>query len=98
MKQVLKSTMLILVLVGASPVIAKEQTVTLAIDNMNCEFCPTTVRLAISKVTGVKSVEVDFEAAEAVVVYNDEETGWEEAAEASTNAGYRAVLKSDSVQ
>ena len=98
MQQILKTTMMIFALVCASPVIAKEQTVTLAIDNMNCNLCPATVRLAISRVTGVKSVEVDFDTAEAVVVYNDEETGWEEAAEASTNAGFRAELKSDSVQ
>ena len=39
-----------------------EQQATFAIENMTCALCPVTVKTAMEKVAGVKSVTVDFDA------------------------------------
>jgi mercuric ion binding protein len=67
-----------------------EQTQTFAIENMTCALCPVTVRMAMEKVTGVKSVAVDFEAKTATVVYDPSVATAEAIAAASTNVGYPA--------
>lgn len=68
-----------------------EQTQDFAIENMTCATCPITVKKAMSGVDGVVSVEVDFEAKTATVVYDPSVATAEEIAEASTNAGYPAT-------
>lgn len=67
-----------------------EQKVTFVVDNMSCALCPVTVKTAMQKVPGVKSVDVDFKAKTATVVYDPSVTTPEAIAAASTNAGYPA--------
>lgn len=69
---------------------AQEKSATFSIENMTCATCPITVRKAMMKVEGVKSVEVDFEAKTATVVFDPARTDPDEIALASTNAGYPA--------
>lgn len=69
---------------------AAEQTATFAIENMTCALCPITVRTAMERVDGVKSVAVDFDAKTATVAYNPSTATIEAIAAASTNAGYPA--------
>jgi mercuric ion binding protein len=68
------------------------QTDSFVIDNMTCATCPITVRTAMSRVTGVRSVEVDFDTKRATVSYDPTRATPEAIAAASTNAGYPARL------
>lgn len=67
-----------------------ERTVVFAVENMTCAACPITVRKAIAKVKGVKSVSVDFDAKTATVVFDPAVATREQIGAASTNAGYPA--------
>jgi mercuric ion binding protein len=72
---------------SASQVVASAQIV---VENMTCALCPVTVRTAMERVPGVKSVAVDFKAKTATVVFDPSVTTVEAIAAASTNAGYPA--------
>lgn len=62
------------------------------VEHMTCATCPITVRTALSRVAGVRSVEVDFATKRATVIYDPEIATLEAIAAASTNAGYPAHL------
>lgn len=70
---------------------SEERTQTFAIENMTCATCPITVKKAMSGVDGVVSVDVDFSAKTATVVYDPSVTSADDIAAASTNAGYPAA-------
>ena len=70
---------------------ATEQTETFAISNRTCPLCPVTVRTAMERVPGVKSVHVDFNAKTATVVFDPSAATAEAIGKASTNAGYPAA-------
>ena len=70
--------------------VAAEQTVTFAVDKMTCALCPVTVKRAMEGVEGVRTVEIDFEARTATVVFDTAATSAEAIATASANAGYPA--------
>ena len=72
---------------GAS---AAEQVTTFSVENMTCALCPITVRKAMEKVTGVRSVEVDLEAQTATVTYDSAVATPADIGAASTGAGYPA--------
>lgn len=78
------------VLPVAAQTVAAEQTVTFAVDNMTCALCPVTVKRAMEGVEGVRTVEIDFEARTATVVFDTAATSAEAIAIASANAGYPA--------
>ena len=75
---------------STSTLAANAETRTFAIANMTCATCPITVRKAMSRVEGVQSVDVDFTAKTATVVFDPSVTNAEAIAAASTNAGYPA--------
>lgn len=58
---------------------------------MTCALCPVTVRTAMQSVSGVRSVEIDFEARTATVIFDASVTTPEEIGEVSQNAGYPAT-------
>ena len=62
------------------------------IDKMTCAACPITVKKAMGKVSGVSSVDVDFQAKTATVTFDPERTDASAIASASTNAGYPAGI------
>jgi mercuric ion binding protein len=70
--------------------VATEQTVTFTVDNMTCALCPVTVKAAMAGVEGVRSVEIDFEARTATVIFDPAATSADAVAAASANAGYPA--------
>lgn len=70
---------------------SEERIQTFAIENMTCATCPITVKKAMRGVKGVASVDVDFAAKTATVVYDPAITTADEIAAASTNAGYPAT-------
>ena len=63
-------------------------TQTFAIENMTCPACPFTVKKAMTRVEGVRSVTVDFAAKTATAVFDPTVTTAQEIAAASTNVGY----------
>lgn len=63
---------------------------TFTIKNMTCAMCPITVRKAMEGVEEVRSVQVDFEAKTATVVFDPSAASPADIAAASTNAGYPA--------
>ena len=75
---------------NAAQTATAEQTVTLAVENMFCALCPITVKTAMERVAGVKTVSVSFEEMAATVVFDPAVTTPEEIAAASTDVGYPA--------
>lgn len=70
---------------------ATQSTAKFSIEKMTCATCPISVRKAMKRVDGVKSVEVDFETKVATVVYDPALTTAADIAAASTNVGYPAT-------
>ena len=77
----------------ASQVTAQTNEVTrsFAVENMTCPACPFTVKKAMARVDGVKSVTVDFDAKTATAVFDPTITTAQEIATASANVGYPAT-------
>jgi len=63
------------------------------VPDMTCALCPVTVKAAISGVDGVQSVEIDFDARSATVVFDPALTDATAIAQASAMAGYPANVK-----
>jgi mercuric ion binding protein len=72
----------------ATPAVAAETTVRLAVQNMTCALCPITVRAALKHVAGVRDVTVDFDKKLATVVFDDGITSLDELTAATKDAGY----------
>ncbi|MBA3447297.1 MAG: heavy-metal-associated domain-containing protein [Pseudaminobacter sp.] len=72
---------------------AASQSATFAIQNMTCALCPVTVKNAMEGVDGVQSVDVDFDAKTATVIFDPSATTPDAIAAASANAGYPAAAK-----
>lgn len=77
----------------AAPAWAATKTVTLSVPGMTCAACPITVKKALTKVEGVRQVEVNFDKREAVVSFDDAKTSAQKLTEATTNAGYPSSVK-----
>ncbi|WP_211454866.1 mercury resistance system periplasmic binding protein MerP [Collimonas antrihumi] len=71
---------------------AAPKTVTLDVKNMTCELCPITVKKSLDKMSGVRSVKVDFNKKTAVVTYDPDKARTEALTKATTNAGYPSTL------
>ena len=71
-----------------APAVAAIQTVTLAVPDMSCAVCPITVKKALLKVPGVKTVHVDFDHRQAAVKFDDAKTSIAALTQATTAAGY----------
>ena len=67
--------------------------VTFSVPDMTCALCPVTVTAAMSGVKGVQSVEIDFAARTAHVVFDPALTDAAAIAEASKQAGYPAGVR-----
>jgi mercuric ion binding protein len=77
----------------AAAQIAAAQSAIFAVENMTCALCPVTVKMAMENVIGVQSVQIDFDAKTATVVFDPAVTSVEAIAAASTDAGYPAAVK-----
>ena len=91
MKTLLAATVALSLL--ASPAWAASKTVTLDVPGMYCALCPITVEKALTKVTGVSEVNIDLDAKEAVVTFDDAKTDVATLTKAATNAGYPSTEK-----
>ena len=70
-------------------------TQTFKVDNMTCAACPITVRKAMSRVDGVQSVHVDFEAKTVTAIFDPALTDTESIAEASSAVGFPARISGE---
>ncbi len=77
----------------AVPVWAAMQTVTLSVPGMTCAACPITVKKALSRVEGVRQVDVIFQKREAVVTFDDAKTSARRLTQATEDAGYPSRVK-----
>ena len=77
----------------SSAAFAGENTVTLAVRNMDCASCPFTVKSSLQAVPGVARVVVSFADKTAVVTFDDAETAVPALITATTNAGYPSAPK-----
>lgn len=83
---------------AAGSALATERTIVLDVQNVGCITCVPIVERAIGSVAGVSSVEVveeELGLAVATVIYDDELVAPEALAQASTNAGYPAVVRTN---
>ncbi len=88
MKMVVAGAIGALLALSATPALAANRSVTLAVKNMSCVTCVPTVRKSLSQVPGVRSVSVSAERRTATVVYDDKATNVGALVAATTNAGY----------
>lgn len=63
---------------------------TFTVENMTCAACPITVKKAMSRVEGVQSVQVDFDAKTATVDYDPELADAKAIEDASSAVGFPA--------
>lgn len=71
---------------------AENQTVDLALEGLTCAACKFAVKAALSRLHGVKRVDVRYEERKARVVYDPEKVTPQQLVEAVNNSGYRAEL------
>jgi mercuric ion binding protein len=76
---------------------AAEKTVVLNVDNASCELCPPIIKKTLSRVSGVKAVEMGGATADAsavaTVTFDDAKTTVAQLITATANAGYPSHLK-----
>lgn len=70
-----------------------DRTVVLEIEKMTCATCPITIRKAIQRIDGVKSVYVDYESKLATVVFDEDRTTPEAISQASADVGFPATVR-----
>lgn len=76
------------------PAWAAPKSVTLSIPSMDCAACPITVKRALSRLDGVKSVTSDLARRQTVVTFDDASVTPQQITAATSNAGFpSAVLK-----
>ncbi len=74
---------------------AASQTGTLSVPPMNCALCPITVKKALTKVSGIRQAEVNFDKRLATVTFDDSRTSVDALTQATEDAGYPSTLKED---
>ena len=67
--------------------------ITFDVPGMSCALCPVTVKAAMSGVEGVQSVEVNFDARTAHVIFDPALTNAAAISSASEQAGYPAIAQ-----
>jgi mercuric ion binding protein len=85
--------LLAVALVSGGSAFAATKTVTLSVPGMNCAACPITVKKALSKVPGVAKIDVDLDARQATVTFDDATTRVEALLRATREAGYPATVR-----
>ena len=76
----------------ASPALAGETTVTLAVRNWYCAACPHVIRQSLAAVPGVINVTVSDKTKTASVTFDDTKTDVNSLTQATAAAGYPSFL------
>lgn len=88
MKTLLVALGILGMLIGTGVTAAKEQVITLAVENMTCSMCAVTVRKALEMKEGVSEAKVSLEPSRAVVTFDDKHTDVQTLIATTTNAGF----------
>src|SRR5688500_12120138 len=71
--------------------VGSDQLAIIRIDGMHCHKCEQTVQKALMQHPGVHEVEVDFNSAQASVLYDQNKVGVKTLADEITQAGYHVA-------
>lgn len=82
------SMLIFLAATVSAPAWAATRTTTLSVPGMTCPACPITVEKALSRVAGVEKTRIVLDRRQAVVTYDDTQTGPAGLIKATTDAGY----------
>jgi len=93
MSKLLAHAAFTLAIVASSAAMAAEQTITLAVNNMDCAACPSIVKASLKAVPGVAKVAVSYKDKTATVVYDDAKADVDQLTSATTKAGYPSAPK-----
>ena len=77
----------------ASPAMAADRSITLAVSNMDCAACPSIVKGSLEAVPGVAKVAVSYKDKTATIHYNDAKADVNQLTSATTKAGYPSAPK-----
>ncbi len=69
--------------------LAQDVTTQIKVSGMTCGSCAVSVKSALTKVKGVKSADVSYEKAQAIVVYDDTQTNEQQLREAINKTGFK---------
>ncbi len=95
MRNAMKHVIAVVFLFMSGALSAEEQSVVLSVPGMKCPACPITVMVAIKRVNGVKSVNVNFESKLAEVSYDNQLTNISNLQEAAKNVGFPSQVIKD---
>ena len=87
-----KLAALAMLVTSASPLWAATQSVTLSVPDMNCATCPITVKKALTKISGVSTIDVNLDRREAKVTFDDAKTNVGALTRATKDAGYPSTV------
>ena len=76
----------------ASPALAGETTVTLAVRNWYCAACPHVIKQSLAAVPGVINVEVSDKKKTAIVTFDEKKADVKALVQATTESGYPSFL------
>ena len=79
----------------ASPALAGETTVTLAVRNWYCAACPHVIKQSLAAVPGVINVTVSDKTKTASVTFEDTKTDVKSLTQATAEAGYPSFLHTE---
>ncbi len=71
------------------------KTITLKLSGMSCQGCANTLKVALSRVSGVRRADVSFEDAHARLVLEDDVEAIDDLVSAARDAGYEASLATE---
>lgn len=93
MKTFFRYAALSAILFVSNPVFAADKTITLNVEGMTCASCPYMVKKSLTKVDGVKKVDVSLQTRLAVVTFDDAKATIEAMTDATFEAGFPSELK-----
>lgn len=88
-----RATVVALATILATPAWAAVRTVTLSVPGMTCPACPITVKTALSRVDGVRQVDIRSGAHEAIVTFDDAKASMQKLTDATARAGYPSSVE-----
>ncbi len=92
MKLLIASIMTLLLSAAA---FAKDVKTDIKVSGMTCGSCAVSVKSALTKVKGVKSVDVSYEKGQATVVYDDAQTNEQQLRDAINKTGFKAEVSQE---
>jgi len=89
------STLALFLIIFSNLSWSKERTVILDVPGMYCAVCPITVKKSLLKLPGIHKVQASLKTKEAMVTFDDEKVSINQLEEATANAGYPSMLKTE---